>query len=297
VLGRATGNTDTQDSPRPGLGGSHHLPPYSILCTSARGPHPNGFSFSGLPKSRQLGLLGLWSPIILRADLRSWRNLKQSCSSCRELSNDMWRVVCNQVNRVDSWLFVVGSQIGSSTPGLSFGHNLCFRCPNEQCEPILDIYVPRAFHWYKERHKTLSFDPSNSSLKFWESTRTPSPKVGVALGVWVFTPSHSLALPCTPGSMWCDSWLPLARTLVLPLPWFPGFLPLGPQPCNPFALVASPKLGLRQLGMFHFTYNLRDWFSRLNWNNLIIYLNVLIFGLGFTWITWNCLHIYLLHVL
>ncbi len=49
VLGRATGNTDTQDSPRLGLGGSHHLPPYSILCTSPWGPHPNGFSLSGLP--------------------------------------------------------------------------------------------------------------------------------------------------------------------------------------------------------------------------------------------------------
>jgi len=24
------------------------------------------------------------------------------------------------------------------------------------------------------------------------------------------------------------------------------WVPLGPQPCNPFALVASPKLGLRQ---------------------------------------------------
>jgi len=43
VLGRATGNTETQDSPRPGLGGNHHLPPYNILCTSPQGPHPNGF--------------------------------------------------------------------------------------------------------------------------------------------------------------------------------------------------------------------------------------------------------------
>ncbi len=34
VLRRATGNLDTQDSPRPGLGGRHHLPPYSILCSS-----------------------------------------------------------------------------------------------------------------------------------------------------------------------------------------------------------------------------------------------------------------------
>ncbi len=48
VLRRATGNTDTQDSPRPGLGGSHHLPPYSILCDSPRSPHPNGY-FPGTP--------------------------------------------------------------------------------------------------------------------------------------------------------------------------------------------------------------------------------------------------------
>jgi hypothetical protein len=112
------------------------------------------------------------------------------------------------------------------TPGPSFGHNLCFRCPNEQCEPISDIYVPRAFQWYKKRYKPLSFDPSNQSLKFWESTGTPSPKVGVALRVRGFTPSH---FPTLPGV--CDVIFGL---------------PLGPHPCNPFALVASPKLGLRQ---------------------------------------------------
>ncbi len=42
------GNTDTQDSPQPGLGGSHHLPPYSILCASPWGLHPNGVSLPGL---------------------------------------------------------------------------------------------------------------------------------------------------------------------------------------------------------------------------------------------------------
>ncbi len=47
VLGRATGNTDTQYSSRPRLGKSHHLPLYSILCTSPRGLHPNGFSLPG----------------------------------------------------------------------------------------------------------------------------------------------------------------------------------------------------------------------------------------------------------
>jgi hypothetical protein len=30
--------------------GSHHLPPYSILCASPRGLHPNGFSLPGLPR-------------------------------------------------------------------------------------------------------------------------------------------------------------------------------------------------------------------------------------------------------
>jgi hypothetical protein len=100
---------------------------------------------------------------------------------------------------------VVGNQTGSSTPGPSFDHNLCFRCSNEQCKPILDIYASKAFQWYKKRHKTLRFDPCNRSLKFRESTGTPSPTVGVALGVWVFTPSHSLTLSYTPGSMWCDS--------------------------------------------------------------------------------------------
>jgi hypothetical protein len=34
VIGRAMGKSDSQDSPRPELGGSCHLPPYSILCAS-----------------------------------------------------------------------------------------------------------------------------------------------------------------------------------------------------------------------------------------------------------------------
>jgi len=115
----------------------------------------------------------------------------------------------------------------SLTPDPSFGHNLCFKCPNEECEPILDIQVPKDFQWYKERHKPLSFDPLNYSLKFWESIEIPSPKVGVTLGEWGFTPSQFLTLPGV-----CDVT--------------PG-LPLGPQPCNPFALVANPRLGLWQI--------------------------------------------------
>jgi len=143
----------------------------------------------GVPKSRQLGLPQLWSPITLRADLGSKCGLKKSCSFHWELFNGMRHVVCNQISWVDSWLFMVESQTDNLTPGPSFGHNLCFKCPNEQCEPILDIYVPRAFQWYKERHKTLSFDPSNCSLKFWESTQTPSLTHSQVLG-WTHLRVH-----------------------------------------------------------------------------------------------------------
>jgi hypothetical protein len=94
---------------------------------------------------------------------------------------------------------------GSLTLDPSFGHNLYFKCSNEQCELILDIYVSKDFQWYKECHKPWSFDPWNRSLKFQKSTGIPSPKVGVALGVWGFTPSHFLTLTYIPESMWCDS--------------------------------------------------------------------------------------------
>ncbi len=64
VLGQTIGNTDTQDSPPPGLGGSHHHPPYSILCASPRGPHPNGFSLPRLPRgSPEIALAG--TPVTL----------------------------------------------------------------------------------------------------------------------------------------------------------------------------------------------------------------------------------------
>jgi hypothetical protein len=181
----------------------------------------------GVPELRQLGLPWLWSPITLWANLRLRCGLKKSCSSRQELSNDMSHIIWSQVNRVDSRRFLVGSQTGSLTLSPSFSHDLCFRCPNEKCKPILDIYVPRSFQWYIERQKPLSFDPCNRPLKFWKSTGTPSSKVGIALGVWGFIPSH---FPTLPGV--CDVT--------------PG-LPLGPQPYNLFASVVNPRLGLRQL--------------------------------------------------
>ncbi len=48
--------SDSQDSSRPRLGGSHHLPPYSIFFSSSRGPYPNGICPGTPIKFPKLGL-------------------------------------------------------------------------------------------------------------------------------------------------------------------------------------------------------------------------------------------------
>jgi hypothetical protein len=180
----------------------------------------------GVPKFPQLGLLQLWGPITLRVDLQLKWGLKKSCIPRWDFFNGMWHATYTQGNRGDYWLLVVRSQIGNLILDLSFDHNLCLKCPNGWCEPISDIYVPRDFQWYKEILNPVGFDPCNHSLKIWESTRTPTPKVGAPLGVWGFTPSHSFTLPrawnVTPR---LPSWHALLQAL---------------------ALVTSLRLGLRQ---------------------------------------------------
>jgi hypothetical protein len=41
----------------------------------------------------------------------------------------------------------------------------------------------------------MGFDPCNCFQKIWESIKTPTPKVGVHLGVGGFIPSHFPTLP------------------------------------------------------------------------------------------------------
>jgi hypothetical protein len=143
----------------------------------------------------------------------------------------MWHTTFTQVNQGDSWLLLVGSQIGRLTFGLSFGHNLCFKYPNGSCKPVLDIYVPKAFQHYKELFNPMSFNPYNHPLKIQDSIKTLIPKVGAHLqdsglhrdsnspngnslgNVWI----HSLTLPYTLRSMKCDSHTSLlARTFARP---------------------------------------------------------------------------------
>jgi len=94
----------------------------------------------------------------------------------------------------DSQLLMVKNQIGTLTPNPSFGHNLCYKYSNGSCKPNLDICISKKFQWYKEIFNPMSFDPWNYFLKIWNFIGTPTPKVGVHLGVCGLIPPHSFTL-------------------------------------------------------------------------------------------------------
>ncbi len=146
----------------------------------------------GVTKFSKLGFPQLWRPITLCVNLRLRWTLKQNCTPHREIYNNMWHATYTQRNWGNSWHLVVGSQIDNLTPGLSFGHNLCFNYSNASYKSILDIYVLRAFRWYKKILKLMGFDLCTHPLKIWESIGIPTPKVRAHLGVWGFILSHSL---------------------------------------------------------------------------------------------------------
>ncbi len=177
-VGTSHRHLDSLDSPRPELGGSHHLPPYSILCVTLRRLHSNGFlsrdSQSGVLKLSRFRLPKLWTVIAFRPNLRSRRGLNQYCSSRQELFNVVSHSPSACWERVDSRLLVVGSQTASLTPGPSFAHNLGCTCPNDSCEAILDIYTSKKFQRYKEHLNVRCFGPCNRLLNFRESRRTPN---------------------------------------------------------------------------------------------------------------------------
>jgi len=168
---------DSLDSPRPRFGGSHHLPPYIILCVTPPHPRPNDFllwdSQGGVPKLSRFGLPKICNIITIFSDLWSGWGLKLTYNSPWELSNDVSHSTCTHQGRVDSRLLMVGSQIANLTPGLSFAHNLCCKCPNGQCEAIFNIYTSVAFQCYEKHFKARCFDACNRALKFWEFQRTP----------------------------------------------------------------------------------------------------------------------------
>jgi hypothetical protein len=161
--------------------------------------------------------------ITSRADLRLQWGLKQSCIPHWELFNDLSHATCMQGNQVNSWLLVVGSPNVNLTLDFSFDHNLCFRCSNGQCEPILNIYIQITFQWYKKFFHPLGFGPCNRTLKFQESIWESYPQHGSSLGS---VRVHSLTLFALPRA--CDvipgspSWPATLQPLALAWSWAQG---------------------------------------------------------------------------
>jgi hypothetical protein len=110
-----------------------------------------------------VGVPGLWD--LMTPDYKVWsqRGLNQSCSSPWELSNALLHFRIRYREEVDF--------------DPSFAHNLGCRCPNDQCEAILDIYVSRPFQWHQEHLNARCFGPCYRTLKSQESRRTSSPQL------------------------------------------------------------------------------------------------------------------------
>jgi hypothetical protein len=116
-------------------------------------------------------------------EMRSKTKLEPSLRAFQRYVTHHLHATCTQGNQGDSQLLVVRSQTANLTPNPSFGHNICFKCPNGSCEPILDIYVSIAIQWYEELFDSLGFDLCNQSLNIRESTETPTPNIRIHLGM------------------------------------------------------------------------------------------------------------------
>ncbi len=125
-----------------------------VFSTLLRHAHTQVVVCPGTPKMESrnypgFGLLGLWDIIASRPNLRSGQGLNQTCSPLRQLSNAVSHSPRTRRERVDSRLLVVGSQTANLTPSPSFAHNLGWRCSDDQCEAISDIYTSRPFQWHQ----------------------------------------------------------------------------------------------------------------------------------------------------
>jgi hypothetical protein len=148
------------------------------------------------PETVSGGVPWLWELITPDCQVWSRRGLNQTCSPHRDLSNDVSHSPFGGRERVDSRLFVVGSQTANLTPGPSFAHNLGDRCPNGQCEAIFDIYASRPFQWHQEHSNARCFGPCCRALNIRESRGTPNPHFFQVLG---FTPTLGQSRVATQG--------------------------------------------------------------------------------------------------
>jgi hypothetical protein len=140
VLGQGTGDFGLTRLTMAQTRGKLPPSPHIVFFAPLRSTYLNGFlsrdSQKGVPKLPRFRVSQLCTTITLCSDLRLGWGLKKCYSS-----NGVSHSTCTHWGRVDSQFLVVRSQTASLIPGLSFCHNLCCRCPNGSCKPILDIYT------------------------------------------------------------------------------------------------------------------------------------------------------------
>jgi hypothetical protein len=184
VLGQATGTLDHKTHHGPDSGEATTFPHIvfsATLCWDyiqmALFPRTPKLESWNCPETVPFGVLGLWE--LITPDCQVWlqQGLNQSCSPCRDLSNDILHSQFGGREEVDLRLLMVGSQTANLTPSPSFAHNLGCRCPNGQCEAIFDIYASRTFQWNQEHLNARCFGPFCRALNIRESRRTPSPQL------------------------------------------------------------------------------------------------------------------------
>jgi len=181
MLGQATGTLDHKTHHGPDSGEATTFPHIVFSAPPHRG-YIQMALFPGTPKleSRncpeivQVGVPGLWELITPDCEVWLQRGLKQSCSPRWDLFNDISHSQFGGREEVDSRLLVVESQTANLTPGPYFAHNLGCRCPNDQCEGILDIYTSRPFQRHQEHPNARCFGLCCRTLNIRESRRTPN---------------------------------------------------------------------------------------------------------------------------
>jgi len=143
----------------------------------------------------------------------------------------MLHALYNQVNRINSWHFLVGNQTSTFL--------LVITC-------VSDVQMSNASPFYTSTFKKISNDIKNATshwvLTPWIALWSFGNPLGFHLPKWELPWEWEGSLPHTPSHFLtllgvCD----VTPGLLLALT---PRLPLGSQPCNLFALVASPKLGL-----------------------------------------------------
>jgi hypothetical protein len=132
----------------------------------------------------------VWTETKRVAKFSLWYMSQKCCNDCKvhykltiggapqgamRVASQIWQVVfASQTLQVFYLAVRKKAQYVVVTPGPSFNHNLCCRCPNGSYEAIFDIYTSRPFQRYKKHLKARSFDLCNRAMKLRESQRTPS---------------------------------------------------------------------------------------------------------------------------